>query len=122
VLIQKNPCKIISIVKSASGKHGHVKISITGIDVFTGKYEGGGPASHVFPVPFVKRTSCMVLDIDDEGYLSLMDVERGCKEDMKVLETKVGEKLRNLFEEGKGLNVVVSAAMTMQLLTECAEN
>jgi hypothetical protein len=51
-----------------------------------------------------------------------MDVEGGCKEDMKVPETKVGEKLRRLFEERKGLNVVVSAAMTMQLLTECAEN
>jgi translation initiation factor 5A len=82
-----------------------------GVDMFTGKYEGGGRASRVFPVPFVTRTSGMVLDIDDEGYLSLMDVEGGCKEDMKVPETKVGEKLRKLFEEGTGLNVVDLAAI-----------
>ncbi len=123
VLIQEKPCKLISLVRSAPGKHGHAKISVTGVDIFSGKkYEGGGPASHVMYVPVIKRTSFQVLDIADDGFLSLwnpLDTERGIKDDLKLAENAVGAKVRAMLEDGKEVTVVVLASMGMETVTEC---
>ena len=35
--LKEKPCKIIDITTSKTGKHGHAKANITGIDIFTGK-------------------------------------------------------------------------------------
>ena len=35
--LKEKPCKIIEITTSKTGKHGHAKANITGIDIFTGK-------------------------------------------------------------------------------------
>lgn len=37
-----HPCKIINIAKSRPGKHGHAKVVLTGIDIFTGKKHDDG--------------------------------------------------------------------------------
>lgn len=40
VLGEKRPCKIVEYSISKTGKHGHAKASIVGIDIFDGrKYE-----------------------------------------------------------------------------------
>ena len=31
------PCKVIEYITSKTGKHGHAKAKITGLDIFTGK-------------------------------------------------------------------------------------
>ena len=37
ILIKDNPCKVVEVTTSKTGKHGHAKAHITAIDIFTGK-------------------------------------------------------------------------------------
>ena len=37
VVLKGNPCKIVDMSTSKTGKHGHAKIHLVGIDIFTGK-------------------------------------------------------------------------------------
>jgi translation elongation factor IF5A len=46
---------------SKTGKHGHAKVNIVGLDIFTGKkYEDVFPSSHNVEVPFVDRVDYQV--------------------------------------------------------------
>jgi translation initiation factor 5A len=37
MVFQGRPCKVVGYTTAKTGKHGHAKASITGIDIFTGK-------------------------------------------------------------------------------------
>jgi translation initiation factor 5A len=52
-----------------------------------------------------------LLNIEDDGFLSLMTTEGGTKEDVKVPEGELGDKLQEDFDEGKELLVSVVSAM-----------
>merc|ERR1712146_567874 len=57
MLIKGFPCKVAEVTTSKTGKHGHAKASITGIDIFTGKkYEDSVPTSHNVDCPNVTKT------------------------------------------------------------------
>ena len=66
---------------SKTGKHGHAKANFTAIDIFTGKkMEDIVPTSHSTSVPNVKRVEYTLLDISDDGFLSLLTGEFGGRE------------------------------------------
>ena len=47
MVFQGRPCKVVGYTTTKTGKHGHTKAAITGIDIFTGKiYEDSKPTSH----------------------------------------------------------------------------
>ncbi|CAO3617805.1 unnamed protein product [Mucor hiemalis] len=111
VCIKNRPCKIIEMTTSKTGKHGHAKVHLVGTDIFTNrKYEDLCPSTHNMNVPNVTRMDYALLDID-EGFLSLMLPDGSTKEDVKVPEGELGEKLEAEFEEGKELMVSVVSAM-----------
>ena len=63
---------MIDISTSKTGKHGHAKCKFVAIDIFTGaKKEDMQPSSHNSEIPNVARKEFSLLDIDDEGFLSL---------------------------------------------------
>merc|ERR1711974_459277 len=67
------PCKIVDMSTSKTGKHGHAKVHLTGIDIFTDKkYEELCSSTHNMDVPNVKRTEYQLIDID-EGNLTVLD-------------------------------------------------
>ena len=66
-------------------------------------------------VPNVSRQEFQLLDIDD-GYLSLMTADGDTKDDVKVPEGELGDKLQSEFDEGKDLIVTIISAMVKKLL------
>jgi len=75
VILKEKPCTIIELSVSKTGKHGHAKAAITGIDIFTGKkLEDATPTSHNMEVPNVARVEYPLLMVDgEEGTVSVLD-------------------------------------------------
>ncbi|KAJ2770138.1 translation elongation factor eIF-5A [Coemansia nantahalensis] len=111
VMIKSRPCKIISMSTSKTGKHGHAKVNLTGIDIFTGKkYEDLSPSTHNMEVPVVKRTEYMLLSIDD-GFLSMMTEDGQQKEDVKApAEGELRKQIDEKLEAGDEILVTIVAA------------
>lgn len=111
VVIKGRPCKIVDMSTSKTGKHGHAKVHLVAIDIFTGKkLEDLSPSTHNMEVPNVTRQDYQLLDIDD-GFLSLMTADGDTKDDVKVPEGEVGDKIQADFDEGKDLIISVISAM-----------
>jgi translation initiation factor 5A len=56
VVIKNRPCKIVEMTTSKTGKHGHAKVHLVAIDIFTNKkLEELCPSTHNMNVPNVSR-------------------------------------------------------------------
>ncbi|KAI8911187.1 hypothetical protein PhCBS80983_g01314 [Powellomyces hirtus] len=111
VVIKGRPCKIVDMSTSKTGKHGHAKVHLVAVDIFTGKkLEDLSPSTHNMDVPNVVRIEYPLLDVDD-GFLSLMKDDGSTKDDIKVPDNDMGSKMEEEFHEGKELIVTVVAAM-----------
>merc|ERR1712199_6672 len=112
ILIKGFPCKVVSMSTSKTGKHGHAKVSITGLDIFTNKkYEMIESSTHNVEVPNVSKHEYQLIDISDEGFMSLMDDDGTMKEDLKVPDGEVGEQIREKFDDGDELLIPTQSAM-----------
>jgi len=124
VVIKNRPCKIVDMSTSKTGKHGHAKVHLVALDIFTGKkYEDLCPSTHNMDVPNVTRKEFQLLDIDD-GYLNLMSDDGCSKDDVKLPEenSDLYVKLMKLFrEEEKDTNVIILTAMGEEAMVECKE-
>ncbi|XP_050521891.1 eukaryotic translation initiation factor 5A [Daktulosphaira vitifoliae] len=104
VMIKSRPCKIVDMSTSKTGKHGHAKVHLVGLDIFSGKkYEDICPSTHNMDVPFVKREDYQLTDISDDNYLSLMTDNGDLREDLKLPEGDLGVQLKTEFDSGKDI-------------------
>lgn len=56
VVLKGRPCKIVELSASNTGKHGHSKVHLVGIDVFSGKkIEEVTPSTHDVDIPHIHR-------------------------------------------------------------------
>ncbi|KAJ1648820.1 translation initiation factor eIF5A [Dispira simplex] len=111
VCIKGRPCKIVDMSTSKTGKHGHAKVHLVAIDIFTQKkLEDLSPSTHNMDVPNVSREEYSLLNIDD-GFLSLMTSDGVTKDDVKLPDGDMGDKMTTDFEDGKDLTVTVLKAM-----------
>lgn len=113
VLIKDRPCKIVEMSTSKTGKHGHAKVNLVGIDIFNGKkYEDICPSTHNMMVPNVVRKEFSLMDISDDGFCSLLDDDKNeTRDDIKLPEGELGEKIREKFEAEESLKVTVLKSM-----------
>merc|ERR1712165_659209 len=110
VMIKGRPCKIVEMSTSKTGKHGHAKVHMVALDIFTGKkLEDICPSTHNMEVPNVKRRDFQLIDIDD-GFLSLMDDGGDIRDDLKVPEGDLGEEIVRAHGDGQEMLCTVLSA------------
>jgi len=111
VVIKGRPCKIVEMSTSKTGKHGHAKVHLVAIDIFTGKkLEDICPSTHNMDVPNVTRNEYQLVNIDD-GFLNLMTQDGVSKDDIKAPESDLGKQIQEDFEAGKDLLITIVSAM-----------
>jgi translation initiation factor 5A len=114
-ILKSKPCKILEISTAKPGKHGHAKCTFRGRDIFTGALvEDSHPSSHNMEVPVVKKTEYDVSHISSDVYLCLFG-EEGEKQDVRVPEGEVGQKIRAFLAEEKIVVVIILAAMGQEI-------
>ncbi|CDO65325.1 eukaryotic translation initiation factor 5A [Plasmodium reichenowi] len=128
VMLKEHPCKVVDYSTSKTGKHGHAKAHIVGIDIFTGrKYEDICPTSHNMDVPVVKRTELQLIDITEDGFVSLLYDNGDTKDDLSLPKDtegnldEVAKQIRNLFDNGKSVLVSVLSACGQEKIIAAKE-
>jgi translation initiation factor 5A len=126
-MIKGHPCKVVSFSTAKTGKHGAAKAMVTGIDIFTSnKYECTFGSGDNVDAPLVVRKEFTLINIDDEGFMSLMDESGTMKEDLKLPTEDwlkdVSAKCREVLAAGeKECLVSVISATGMEKLISCKE-
>ncbi|KAH0579756.1 translation initiation factor eIF5A [Termitomyces sp. 'cryptogamus'] len=111
VVIKGRPCKIVDMSTSKTGKHGHAKVHLVALDIFTGKKLANiSPSTHNMDVPNVSRNEYQLVNIDD-GFLNLMTNDGVAKDDVKLPEGDLGKQIQSDFDEGKDLLVTIISSM-----------
>lgn len=91
MLIDGEPCKIISISTSKPGKHGEAKSNIDAIGVFDGKKRSVvHPVKHKIQVPMIDKRKAQVLSIMGEE-VQLMDLDTYETFQLPIPEEYVGQ-------------------------------
>lgn len=104
VMLKGRPCKIVEMSTSKTGKHGHAKVHMVGIDIFTNKkYEDICPSTHNMDVPNIQRRDFQLLDVSDDGFLSLMDDTGTTRDDLKTPEGELGAEIKAAIAEGRDI-------------------
>jgi translation initiation factor 5A len=116
--------QIVDYSTSKTGKHGHAKANITGVDIFTGrKYEDISPTSHNMLQPIVTRKDYQLVDIDEDGFVTMMDDKNDTRSDLRIdpSSDETHKKLKEDFDEGNDLLVTVLAAMSTEKIIAVKE-
>eukprot|EP00996_Jenningsia_fusiforme_P004511 NODE_5342_length_688_cov_1123.511737_g4968_i0.p1 GENE.NODE_5342_length_688_cov_1123.511737_g4968_i0~~NODE_5342_length_688_cov_1123.511737_g4968_i0.p1 ORF type:complete len:158 (+),score=35.73 NODE_5342_length_688_cov_1123.511737_g4968_i0:82-555(+) len=123
VVIKGRPCKIVEYTTSKTGKHGHAKAHIVGIDIFTQKkLEELCPTTHNMDVPNVNREEYQVVDITPDGFINLLDSNNEEKNDLQLPDSDLGRQIKEQFEGGKDLVVSVIKSMGEEAIVSSKED
>jgi len=116
VVIKGFPCKVVDMSTSKTGKHGHAKVNLVGIDIFTGKkYEEICPSTHNMDVPNVKRSDFTLMEITEDGFLSLLTSAGTTKDDLKMpVDAELAQQIQTMYDDGKEVVVSVLCAMGIE--------
>ena len=109
-MIKGFPCKVIEVSTSKTGKHGHAKVNITGIDIFSGKkYQESSPTSHNLMQPVITKEDYQLIELDDDNFLTLLDDNGSVREDLALdnEDIELNTRLKEEFKNGKELSVTV---------------
>ena len=96
MIVDEEPCKIMSISTSKPGKHGEAKARIEAIGVFDGQKRSiVKPVKHKVHVPIIDKRSAQVLALMGDN-VQLMDLET-----YETFEMPIPEEYKGQIETGK---------------------
>ena len=97
VIIDEEPCKIVSISTSKPGKHGESKARIEAIGVFDGQKRSiVHPVKHKVHVPMIDKRTAQVLALIGDSTVQLMDLET-----YETFEMPIPDEFKGQLEPGK---------------------
>merc|ERR1719203_2109685 len=111
-ILKSRPCKIVEMSTSKTGKHGHAKVHMVALDIFTGKkLEDICPSTHNMEVPNVKRKDYQLIGMEDD-FLSLMVDSGETRDDLKCPpeDNDVGRDVKNAIADETDILVTVLSA------------
>lgn len=113
ILIDEEPCTVVSVQHSKPGKHGAAKARIDAIGLFDGaKRSIVQPVDARVYVPIVERKSAQVLSMTGD-VAQLMDTS-----DYSTFELKVPEELLDRVKQGEEIQYLVAMGkMKIQMRT-----
>jgi translation initiation factor 5A len=96
IIVDNEPCRIVSYDHSKPGKHGSAKARVAAIGVFDGsRHSLVSPVSANVEVPLINKRSGQVISISGQT-LQIMDLET-----FEVFETSaIEEEIRNKIRQG----------------------
>lgn len=108
VMIKSRPCKIVEMSTSKTGKHGHAKVHLVGMDIFNNKrYEDLCPSTHNIDVPNVQRIDFQLIDISEDGFVSLMTDKGDIRDDLRLpSDEQLCQKIREEFKNDDSTVIV----------------
>ena len=71
------------------------------------KYEDICPSTHNMECPIVKRTEYQLIDVDDEGFCTLMDDNGDTRDDLKPIDPELEKQIREKVDSGEDALVCV---------------
>jgi len=96
IIIDDEPCKILSISTSKPGKHGEAKARIEAVGIFDNqKRSVVHPVKHKVGVPMIDKRSAQILSIMGDN-VQLMDMET-----YQTFEMSIPDELKGQLEPGK---------------------
>jgi len=99
VIIDDEPCKIMSISTSKPGKHGESKARIEAIGIFDGQKRSiVHPVKHKVHVPMIDKRNAQVLALMGDQ-VQLMDLET-----YETFEMPIPSEYKGQLEPGKEIN------------------
>ena len=103
MIIDDEPCKIVSISTSKPGKHGEAKARIEAIGVFDGqKRSVVSPVKHKVHVPIIDKRNAQVVALMGSN-VQLMDMET-----YETFEMSIPEEYKDQLEPGKEISYLVA--------------
>ncbi len=100
VIVDDEPCKIVSISTSKPGKHGEAKARIEAIGVFDGqKRSVVHPVKHKVHVPLIDKRKAQILSLMGDDIVQLMDLDT-----YETFEMPIPEEYKGKLEPGAELN------------------
>jgi len=103
MIIDDEPCKIVSISTSKPGKHGEAKARIEAIGVFDGQKRSiVKPVKHKVHVPIIDKRNAQVLALMGAN-VQLMDLET-----YETFEIPIPDEYKNQLDPGKEISYLVA--------------
>ncbi len=99
LMIDGEPCKVLTIQTSAPGKHGHLKVRLVGVGVFDNrKREMLAPGHAAVEVPMIEKKIGQIIAFVGDN-VQVMDMGS-----YETLEMQLPEEMKGKFVEGDQVN------------------
>lgn len=96
VMIDDEPCRITSIIKSKPGKHGSTKVRLEAVGIFDGKKRGIlKPSSADAQQPDIDKRKGQVISVSGD-IVQIMDLEN-----YSTFEASIPEEFKDKLDSGK---------------------